>query len=366
MLASSPARADSSTMGTLRSASSARISASGREAVTPRHHDVGDDQIGAVPARRRERLIAISDSLDRIDRRQQIAHVGAHIGVIVRQDDPGAKGRREAPIEHRRRGIGQGRKVDVALLTAPGNQRSASCTKACAPATEVPALRGALMRSAGRCSAPNGNCTENVVPRPSVLVTSIVPPWNFDQFLHQRQADAGALVGARRGCPRPDRSARTAAPAPAPILRYRYRPLPAPHTPLAAQSQRDLALKRELESVGEQIEYDLFPHFTIDIDQLAQILALDRQLQAGALDRRAKGARQIARERRQIGGLIAGLHAPGFDAREVEQRVDQLAAIAASYVAPAAAARRSCDGRRGSARVSSTGPSISVSGVRNS
>src|SRR5579885_1977767 len=35
-------------------------------------------------------------------------------------------------------------------------------------------------------------------------------------------------------------------------------------------------------------------------------------------------ARQVARERRKVGRLVEGLHAPGFDPRELEQAVDEL------------------------------------------
>ena len=69
---------------------------------------------------------------------------------------------------------------------------------------------------------------------------------------------------------------------------------------------------------------------------------------------------------RSVGSYEAS-HAPRLDAREVQQRVDQLEQPAARCGAPAPAApgpRRA--GRWPPASVSSSGPSISVSGVRNS
>ena len=68
------------------------------------------------------------------------------------------------------------------------------------------------------------------------------------------------------------------------------------HAPSAGVSQRDrdLALERELERVREQVENDLLPHVAIDIDRLGQRRAVDDEAQAGALDRRAEDAGELA------------------------------------------------------------------------
>ena len=107
-------------------------------------------------------------------------------------------------------------------------------------------------------------------------------------------------------------------------------PVPVSRTVSAARSPRrcerdpDLPLERELERVREQVENDLLPHVAIDEDRLVERLDAELEPQAGVLDRRPEGARQIAGQGGEIGGLVGGLEAPGLDAREVEQRVDQL------------------------------------------
>ena len=83
-------------------------------------------------------------------------------------------------------------------------------------------------------------------------------------------------------------------------------------------------LERELEGVREQVEHDLLPHLRIDVDRLRQRRAGRRRAQPGALDRRPERAREVRRERRQIGRLERRLRASGLDAREIEQRVHEL------------------------------------------
>ncbi len=86
----------------------------------------------------------------------------------------------------------------------------------------------------------------------------------------------------------------------------------------------DLAHEGELKGVREQVEDDLLPHLGVNIDRLGQRRAADDQAQASPLDRRAKHAGQLGRQRSKIGWLIDGLDAASLDAREVEQRVHQL------------------------------------------
>ena len=90
------------------------------------------------------------------------------------------------------------------------------------------------------------------------------------------------------------------------------------------QPHGDLAFERELEGVGQQVENDLFPHLPIDVGRLRQRRAIDRETDAGALAGRAEIARQVGRQRGKVGRLVGGLRAPRLDAREVEQRVDEL------------------------------------------
>ena len=95
---------------------------------------------------------------------------------------------------------------------------------------------------------------------------------------------------------------------------------------VAARPQRDLdlAVERELEGVREKIQHDLLPHVAVDVDRLGERLAIDDELETGALDGRAEHARELRGHGGEIGRLVARLDAPGLDAREVEQRVDEL------------------------------------------
>ncbi len=147
---------------------------------------------------------------------------------------------------------------------------------------------------------------------------------SLDELLHERQADAGALVaaGARVA------GAVEALEEPRLILGRDADAgvLHGQHDQRAFQGQAhtDLALGRELEGVRQQIEDDLLPEVAADVDRLGQRRAIHGEAQPGALDRCAEAARQIAREGGQIDRRVGGVEPPGLDAREVEERVDQL------------------------------------------
>jgi hypothetical protein len=113
----------------------------------------------------------------------------------------------------------------------------------------------------GRWAVPRGIVTVKVLPTPGRLSTPIVAAVQLDELLHEREADAGALVGAgagaldavepfedvrggrRRGC--------RAGVADGRGRRRRRR---------CASAHVDLAGERELEGVGEEVEDDLLPH----------------------------------------------------------------------------------------------------------
>src|SRR6202008_3267866 len=80
----------------------------------------------------------------------------------------------------------------------------------------------------------------------------------------------------------------------------------------------------KLEGVGKQVENDLFPHLPIEVDRLIECLAVDLERNSGALDGGAEVARKITGRGREIRRLVASLHPPRLDAREVEQAVDEL------------------------------------------
>ncbi len=86
----------------------------------------------------------------------------------------------------------------------------------------------------------------------------------------------------------------------------------------------DLAVERELEGIGQEIEDDLFPHVAIDIDGLGERGAIDTQAKPGLLHRRAEIRRKLGGQRGKIDRLERRLHASRLDSGKVEQRVDEL------------------------------------------
>ena len=94
---------------------------------------------------------------------------------------------------------------------------------------------------------------------------------------------------------------------------------------VVAPIQRDLdfALEGELERVRQQIEDDLLPLRAIDADRLGKRRAVDDELHPGAFDERVERARELGRQRGQIGRLERELQAPRLDAGEIEQAVHQ-------------------------------------------
>ena len=120
-----------------------------------------------------------------------------------------------------------------------------------------------------------------------------------------------------------------------------------------------VALEGELEGVGEEVEDDLLPHVAVDVDRLGQRRAVHDQLQPRPLHGGAENGGQLGREGGQVGRLVGRLDAAGLDAREVEQRVDQLEqaqAVAVDDGQPLAVVGPA--GRPASASTSSSGPSM--------
>ena len=192
----------------------------------------------------------------RATRAEQALDVGAHVRVVVGNENASV-GVRPDRGRHRRRRVGQPaqRFFDERL-----RRRARSTASA----------RGAATRSAGRCAVPSGIATVNVGALPGMLATCDGSAMERDQFLHQREADAGAFVRPRpsrlrRGGTARRRAASSSAGMPAPVSftssRAWSRCPPQPHG--------DLALEGELERVRQQVEHDLLPHLAIDVDRLA-------------------------------------------------------------------------------------------------
>ena len=118
----------------------------------------------------------------------------------------------------------------------------------------------------------------------------------FDEILHEREADAGALVCAGAcvfDTVEPLEHARQL------VSRYadtgvfdpqRDRPVGLP------QRYGDPSLERELERVRQQIQDDLLPHLPIDVHGPVERRAVDVEREAAAFDRRSERAGQINRE----------------------------------------------------------------------
>ena len=149
------------------------------EAVEPRHHHVGQHQIGPLLAHRRQRGLAIGDDVAlRSWPPSRRADIVAHVGVIV-----GQQHMRRAP---RDRPPGPG--APTARMPVPGcrrprsadrrgSQRSASATKdAAAPPSGLVRPRSCDDWSGGRCAMPSGKRDTHRGAAPTSLCTSIVPP----------------------------------------------------------------------------------------------------------------------------------------------------------------------------------------------
>ncbi len=144
------------------------------------------------------------------------------------------------------------------------------------------------------------------------------------EFLDESQSNAGPFVGTPTGAfdaMKPlEKARKLVLRDPRSRVLDRQGDVPAGRL---AQPHRDVALEGELEGVREQVEDDLLPHVAVDKDRFVERRAIDDQLQPGGLDRRAEVARQFGREGRKVGRLIARRHAPGLDAGEIQERVDQ-------------------------------------------
>ena len=232
MRASSPARADSRITGTSRSAGLAAQPLQQPEAIDVRHHDVGQDEVGTLGTRGRQRLGAVVHRLDRVHRREQVAHVSEHVGIVVGEHDARAEGCREALVA--------GAAVRRAWHRAAGASRCRHRRRA----ASAPPPRRSWARSTGRCrtaacrpARPAGAHARTAVRTRSVRAA----PGRALRPRCCRRAGAPArapapgrcrcLPGCARPSPRRDGSARTGAASRPRRCRRRYRPPRAPRWP---------------------------------------------------------------------------------------------------------------------------------------
>ena len=144
------------------------------------------------------------------------------------------------------------------------------------------------------------------------------------ELLHQREPDAAALHRARRRARHAVEALEEAGQlvrgdARAGVLHLQRHPLP-----VLAQAQRDAALERELERVGDQVEDDLLPQVRRHVDGLGQRRAVHRELEARALHGGAEAGRRVLRQRGQVRGHEALLLGARLQLRQVQERVHQL------------------------------------------
>ncbi len=266
-----------------------RVGADGaqqRQAVQPRHHHVGEQQIGRLAANRLERRQAVADGLDTVGRREQAGDVVAHVRVVVGHHDP-RSWRRLSP-----------RRPTLCSTPGPASQRDASPTIAAAGEAGAPSVRGvaasrAVSAAARPAPASAGIETRNVEPCPGSLTTSTSP--SCRRTSSRTSARPMPLPSTLRPpAPRTrwNRSKRCGSSAAAmPSAGVAH--LQDRRAALAAQAHLDGAVQGELEGVGEEVEDDLLPHLAVDGDRLGERRTVDDEGQAGALDRRAEDAGDV-------------------------------------------------------------------------
>ena len=175
------------------------------------------------------------------------------------------------------------------------------------------------MRSAGQVGGTERNANEERRASSERARDLDVAAMQLHELVNQGESDAGALLRAT------SRAFDPMEPLEQPgylVLRNadaRVRYLEHSFGGLAPQAHRDRAGEGELESVREQVEYDLLPHLSIEKQRLIHRLAIHHEGETRGLHRRAEIAREIARESRGVDRLEGGLQPPGLDAREVEQ-----------------------------------------------
>ena len=176
---SSPARADSSTTGTLCSAGSARTAArrpkpSSCGIMTSLRIRSGVARCAAASA---------CGAVRRPPRRHSTARAGRARTRACRRCRRRARCARrtsarsgDRPPGNASRAIGASAGADACGVGQPAQRFLDERARG---AERVVRERGARRRSFGRCATPNGMRTRNVVPAPSVLAASIVPPCSF-------------------------------------------------------------------------------------------------------------------------------------------------------------------------------------------
>ena len=183
------------------------------------------------------------------------------------------------------------------------------------------------------------------------------------QLIDQGQTDARAL-DVRHGFLRRDETDRRVGAIHAPECRAGVANHQFDAVAGLVEAPDDVALEGEFEGVRHKVEDDFLPHLAVDVSRRIDGAGPKRKRQSRTARERTKRADQLLGFG-QLGKLERWLHAAGFlDAREIEQRVDELQhsqRVAMRDLEVLALQRM----RRAVQRILD-GPSSSVSGVRNS
>src|SRR5499433_1888045 len=81
---------------------------------------------------------------------------------------------------------------------------------------------------------------------------------------------------------------------------------------------------RELQRVGEQIQYDALPHLPVHVYRRPRLIAANLESEACTFDRGPEDACDFGGCFPELYRLVASLNSSGLDSRKFKQRVDQL------------------------------------------
>ena len=169
--------------------------------------------------------LAVGDGLDLVaGLGQEPAHVLAHVGVVVGEQDPRARPLRSLRWPRPRPTRASCRRGGRRSPSGPGASAAPPRRRPGDPRRRRWARGRATSRSAGRCAEPRGIVTVKVLPRPTSLSTRDRAAVQPDQLLHQRQPDAAALVASAPCAPftrwkRSNRRGSSSAGMPVPVSR---------------------------------------------------------------------------------------------------------------------------------------------------
>jgi hypothetical protein len=282
------------------------------EAVELGHHRVREDQVGPARAHRLQRGAAVAHRLDVPMTGEQPLEVVAQVGVVVGDQDPRAL--RLAAVGRQPGADGVVLADGLARVGQPA-QRLLEVGGGTAGRGRRGGRRGGLLqrhahaeRRAGAGLADGGHAAA-VQAR---------------ELLHEREPDAAALVGARARAADALEALEQARELVGGDPRAGVGDAQDRVRAVAAQGDPDLALERELERVGDEVEHDPLPHLPVHARDHRAVRAPDHERDAGAVGRGAEHAREVGREGREIGRLRQRLGAAALDAGELEQVVDEL------------------------------------------